>query len=178
MSSDSTRLSFSVSGTVAVDDALRQALDDRRLADARLADQDRIVLGAPLQDLNGPADLVIAADHRVELPVARALGQVDRVFLERLALALGLGRPDVGATAHGLDRAGERLLVEAGVLEHAAGLALVVGERDEEQLARDELVAALGGFLVGEVERVGEVARDADLAAGALDLRQPSDRRS
>ena len=32
---------------VAVDDAQRQALDDRGLADARLADQHRIVLGAP-----------------------------------------------------------------------------------------------------------------------------------
>ncbi len=32
---------------VAADDALGQALDDGRLADARLADQHRIVLGAP-----------------------------------------------------------------------------------------------------------------------------------
>ena len=34
-------------GHVAVDDALGQALDDGRLADARLADQHRVVLGAP-----------------------------------------------------------------------------------------------------------------------------------
>jgi hypothetical protein len=44
-------------------------------------------------------------------------------------------------------------LRQARVLEHAAGLALVVGEREQEQLAGDELVAALGGFLVGQVER-------------------------
>ena len=34
-------------GHVARDDALREALDDRRLADAGLADQHRVVLGAP-----------------------------------------------------------------------------------------------------------------------------------
>ena len=52
---------------LAVDDALRQAFDDRGLAHAGLADQHRVVLGAPLQDLDRAADLVVAADHRVEL---------------------------------------------------------------------------------------------------------------
>ena len=58
---------------LAVDDALREPFDDRGLADARLADQHRIVLGAPLQDLDRAADLVVAADHRIELALrARA----------------------------------------------------------------------------------------------------------
>ena len=79
-------------GHFAVDDALREAFDDRGLADARLADQHRVVLGAPLQHLDGAADLVVAADDRVELALARALGQVDGVLLQRLALAFGLLR--------------------------------------------------------------------------------------
>ena len=58
---------------VAVDDALRQALDDRGLADAGLADQHRIVLGAARQHLDGAADFLVAADHRIELAVARGL---------------------------------------------------------------------------------------------------------
>ena len=62
------------------------------------------------------------------------------------------------------------------LLEQAAGVALVLREREQEQLARDELVAALDGFLVGQVEQVVEVARDRDLAAGALDLGQAVDR--
>ena len=37
---------------VLVDDPLRQALDDRRLAHARFADQNRIVLGSPAKDLD------------------------------------------------------------------------------------------------------------------------------
>ena len=54
-------------GHFVVDDALREAFDDRGLAHARLADQHRVVLGAALQDLDHAADLVVAADHRVEL---------------------------------------------------------------------------------------------------------------
>ncbi len=53
-------------------DALREALDDRGLADAGLADQHRVVLGAPRQHLHDAADLVVAADHRVELAATGA----------------------------------------------------------------------------------------------------------
>ena len=60
-------------GDVAVDDALGEALDDRRLADAGLADQHRVVLRAAGEDLDHAADLVVAADHRVELVVLGGL---------------------------------------------------------------------------------------------------------
>ena len=52
---------------VAAGDPLGQALDDRGLADAGLADQDRVVLGPAGEDLDDPADLLVAADDRVEL---------------------------------------------------------------------------------------------------------------
>ncbi len=82
---------------VAVDDAQRQALDDRRLADAGLADQHRVVLRAPRQDLDRAADLLVAADHRVELAVARRLGEVAGIFLQRVVGVLG--RRVVGGAA-------------------------------------------------------------------------------
>ena len=69
MSSAITRRSRSDSGHVAVDDPLGEALDDRGLADAGLADQDGVVLGAAGEDLDDAADLVVAPDHRVELAV-------------------------------------------------------------------------------------------------------------
>ena len=62
---------------LAVHDALREPLDDRGLADARLADQHGIVLGAPLQHLDRAADLVVAADHRIELALLGARRQVE-----------------------------------------------------------------------------------------------------
>ena len=78
-------------GHVAAHDALRQPLDDRRLADARLADQHRVVLGAPAEHLDDAADLLVPADHRVELPVACGIGQVAAVLLQGLVGGLGVG---------------------------------------------------------------------------------------
>ena len=77
-------------GHVAVDDAPGQALDDGGLADAGLADQHRVVLGAARQHLDDAADLLVAADDRVDLAVAGALGEVPAVLLERLELLLGV----------------------------------------------------------------------------------------
>ena len=78
-------------GHVAGDDPLGEALDDRRLADARLADQHGVVLGAPAEHLDHAADLVVAADHRVELALLGDLGEVAPEALERALLLLGLG---------------------------------------------------------------------------------------
>ena len=78
-------------GDVAGGDALRDPLDDGGLADARIADQHRVVLGAAREDLHRAADLLVAADDRVELAVAGQLGQVARVLGQRLVLPLGLG---------------------------------------------------------------------------------------
>ena len=67
-------------GHVAARDALRDALDDRRLADAGLADEHRVVLGAAREHLHHAADLLVAADHRIDL-AARARASVrSRVY--------------------------------------------------------------------------------------------------
>ena len=66
-SSEITRLFFSVSH-VALDDAGGEALDDGGLADARLADEHRVVLGAAGQHLDDPTDLLVAADDGSSLP--------------------------------------------------------------------------------------------------------------
>ena len=73
-------------GHILIDDAPGQPFDDGCLADTRLADEHRIVLGAARQHLNDAANLLVAADHRIELAAARELGEVAAVFLERLVL--------------------------------------------------------------------------------------------
>ena len=75
-------------GHVLPDNPLRQPFDDGGLADAGLADEDRVVLGAPRQHLDHAPDLVVAADDRIELALARELGEVAAVALERLIRAL------------------------------------------------------------------------------------------
>ena len=59
--------SFSPSGTSPATIALREPLGDRGLADTGLADQHRVVLRAAREDLDHAADLLVAADHRIEL---------------------------------------------------------------------------------------------------------------
>jgi len=65
-----------------VDDSLRDALDDRRLADARVADQGWVVLRAPGEHLDRLLDLVGAADHRVELSFACHRCEIAAVLVE------------------------------------------------------------------------------------------------
>ncbi len=69
---------------IAGHDTLGEAFHNCGLAHTGLADQHRVGLGAPAQDLDHTADLLVTADHRVEFAVARTRGQVGRELLERL----------------------------------------------------------------------------------------------
>ena len=64
-------------GNVSRDNALGETLDDGGLADAGLANEDRVVLGAPGEDLHDAADFLIAADDRVERALLGECCEVD-----------------------------------------------------------------------------------------------------
>jgi hypothetical protein len=147
-------------GHFAGDDALRQAFDDGGLAHAGFADQHGVVLGAALQHLDGAADFLVAADDRVELAQAGALGQVHAVFLERLALAFGIGAVHALAAAHGVDGRLERLAAQAVFLRDLADVGLAVGHGQQEEFAGDELVIALDGFLLGGLQQLAQLGAD------------------
>src|SRR6185437_5314692 len=65
-------------------DASGETFDDRGLADARLADQHRVVLRAARQDLHHALDLGLAADDGVELAFGGELRQVAPELVEEL----------------------------------------------------------------------------------------------
>ena len=71
---------------VAVDDLLRQSFDDCGLADARLADEHRVVLGAAAEHLLHALELVLASDERIELVLHRRFGQVAAEFCQQRRL--------------------------------------------------------------------------------------------
>ena len=119
---------------VAGDDPLGEALDDRGLADAGLADQHRVVLGAAGEDLDDAADLVVAADDRVELALLGGLREVAAEALERLVLLLRALVGDAVRAADLLDRLERCRRAWAGGLD---GL----GEREQQVLGGDVLVA-------------------------------------
>jgi hypothetical protein len=81
-------------GDVAADDALGEAFDDGGLADARLAEEDGVVLGAAAEDLHDALDLVLRPiTGRACLP--GEFGEVAAEGVEGggLALALALRGP-------------------------------------------------------------------------------------
>ncbi len=55
-------------GHIVVNDPLGETLDDGGLADAGLAEEDGVVLGATAEDLHDAFDFIGTADHRIEVP--------------------------------------------------------------------------------------------------------------
>jgi hypothetical protein len=145
-------------GDVAGDNALGKALDDRGLADTRLADEDRVVLRAAREHLHDAADLVVAADDGVELAVAGGLREVAAVLLERLVLVLGLGVGHAVRAAHLGHGLRQRRLRRAGLAQRVAGGRAVAGQREQDVLGGDVLVLELAHLVLGGVEDLDELA--------------------
>ena len=81
---------------------------DGGLADAGLADQHGVVLGAPGQHLDGAADLLVAADDGIDLALGGERGQVAGIALERVVGLLGRGAVGGAALADVVDGLVER----------------------------------------------------------------------
>jgi len=162
-------------GYFAVDDALGEAFDNGGLAHARLADQYRIILGAALQHLDRAADFVVAADYRIELAGARALGQIQAIFGERFALTFSIRAVHRIAATHRVDRRQNRFRLAAMLFEQLAGFAFVLGQRKQVKIRGDELVIAFHRHLVDEVQKLVELRRNGQLGIHALHLGQAFD---
>ncbi len=166
---------------VAVRDPLRKALDDGGLADAGLADQDRVVLGPPREDLHDPLDLGLAPDHRVELALGRELGQVAAELVQELgrllAFALGRGagsarRPCTALAAAGTGQHPDHLvadLLRIGVeVEQDArrDTFVLTDQTEQDVLGADVVVAKAERLAQRELEHLLRSRRERNLAGG------------
>ena len=167
-------LSSKVFRHVAPHDAHRQPLDDGGLADARFADEDRVVLGAAGQNLNGPSDFLIAADNGIDLTVAGGVGQVAGVFFQRLVVVLGVAVIRGPALAELNDRLVQRLNRHPGIGDRlGSGRAGGHGYRQQQLLGGDEAVARFLGDFHGLLKQPRRFRGQVRLrGAGAFDLRQ------
>src|SRR6185437_2856048 len=157
-------------------DPLGEALDDGGLADARLADQHRVVLRPARQDLHHALDLVHAADDRVELALGGELGQVAAELVEQLGALLALlGR--TGTCALAATRAGEHpddlvsdpLGVGVEVEQDPGGNALVLADEAEQDVLGADVVVAEGQrFAQRELQDLLRARRERDLAGRDL----------
>ena len=165
------RLRFQVLGNVAVDDPAGDTLGDGGLADTGFADEDRIVLRAPRQDLQHAANLLVTADHRVELARPSLLVQVDGVFAQRVELLLGGLRIDRRPLAEGADRLDQLLLRRAVAFQNVGSRPALGHEGQQQVLDRSVLVAEILREVHGALDHLRRILRK-ELVAATLDPRQ------
>ena len=120
-------------GHVAAHDALGQPLGNRRLADPRLADQDRVVLRSAAEDLDDAPDLLVSTDDRVELAVAGSIGQVPAVLGQGLVGRLRVFRRHALAPSDLGQGCEDFLLTDADGRQNPGGRAGWLGREDGEQ---------------------------------------------
>ena len=157
-------------GHVSHVDAAGEPLDDRGLADARLADQDGVVLRAAREHLDDAADLLVASDDGVDLAPPRQIREVPRVALQGLVLVLGVRVRDARRAPDLFQGLEESVLLRARGGEALAGVPLF-GESDQEVLGRDVLVAELLRGLERRVEDARQVASGPRLGGRAGHVR-------
>ncbi len=157
---------------VPVDDAQREALRDRGLTHAGFTDQNRVVLGPTAQHLHRAPNLVITTDDRVDLALLGSLGQIARVFLERLIALFGRGRIRRAALAQIVDRGVEFLRRYSARIERILGARVHHGQSHQHTLHRDEAVARFLGNLLGLVEHAHKALLDINLPVAARHFRQ------
>src|SRR5207302_1551918 len=116
-----------------------EALDDGRLADAGLADEDGVVLRPPGEDLDDAPDLLVAPDDGVELAGPGGVGQVAAVALQGLVLVFRVLAGDAVAAPDLLEGLEELLPVDADA----------VGQGQQQMLGREVLVVEIGPGGVG-----------------------------
>ena len=147
---------------VAVDNLAGEALGDGGLADAGVAHEQRVVLLAPAQHLDGAHHLGLAPDQRVDAADLGLLVEVDAVGVERVlrlllavlaalavlvlvhpahVLGVGHARPLGDAVRDVLHR------LEAGhllLLQEEGGVALALGEDGDQHVGARDLLAPGG----------------------------------
>ena len=142
-------------GHLPAGDQLCQSFDDRRLPDSGLADQDRVVLFSPAEDLGDALDLGLAPDGRIQLPLACKSRQVAAEVIQRRRLGLlfaasrrcrggrGRRRAPRGASparrphvrAQDLERLGARFVYgHAQGIEDLGGDSLALAQQPQEQV--------------------------------------------
>ena len=159
-------------GYFVVHDTLGQALHDGCLAHAGFTDQHRVVLGAPLKNLDTAANFLVAANHRVQLALLGQLGQVYGVFFQRLSVFFGIGVNNLFATTHVIDGFFQCLSVRTSLFENIGQCTLQVECCQHENFAGDILITPLLRQLVTQVQNFDQFIGKADLTLRAADAGQ------
>ena len=172
-------------GDFALNDAAGEALGNRGLADAGVADIERVVLRAAAQDLDRALDLRLAPDQRVDLAAFGLLVQIDAIGVECVMAALlallaallllgALHAPGLGAARRLGDAVRDVIdRIEPShvlLLQEIDGVALALGEHRDKHVGAGDLLAP-GGLDVdrGALQHALETCRRLRILAMAGD---------
>src|SRR5215510_8309867 len=143
-------------GDVARDDAQGESFYYRRFADARITDQDGVVLRFSEQRLNDEADLLIAPDDWHELPLPREFAQIAAEAFEQRARARSLPQ-HLACTALRLRRLFHRLGLHSRIAQRRAQALLATIQRGGQKVGRlDKFGVSPLGDLEREVDQVAQ----------------------
>ena len=163
------------------DDALRQSFDDGRLADARFADENGVVLRLAGQDADHVSDLVVTADDRVHLLLSRALDKVGAVFFKGLVGVLRRVVCHALIAADGLQSLQNGFFFDViGAEQVFQRIVRAVDQGKQQMLDGDEVVLHALGKLFRLRQCLIDLARDIEavgLPAGAGHARELVDLR-
>ncbi len=160
---------FQAFWNIAVDHALRQPFNDGGFTHAGVADESRVVLGAPGEDLDDPADLLITPDDRIHLALASQGSQVTAVFFESLVGGFGILRGNTLRATHVFQSLEDGILGQA-ILHQAAALS-ALGERQQNVLGRDVIVLHGAGMALGGGQNISCRAGKPHFGSRAVDTR-------
>ena len=130
------------------------------------------------------ANLLVAPDDGVELPLRRGVGQIAGVALERVVGLLGRCAVGRAALAQIVDRGIEPNRRDAGVRQNFRGLGFLLhGKGEQKPLDGDIAIPGLLGDLLGLIQDLRQLRRDIKLpracpgnfrylGQGLLDARQ------
>ncbi len=154
-------------GHLVTHDALGEPLDDGGLADARLADQHGVVLGAPRQNLDDALDFRLPADDRIELALAGQLGEVPGELVEDRGLGALLGPRVVLVTQERQGLLADLVEARPEGFEDLGRYRLpFLHEPEEKVLGADVVVPELAGFFDAQLEDPLGLGRERHLAEG------------
>ena len=153
---------------IARNNTLCQAFYDCSLANARLADKNRVVLGAAAQNLNGTANLFDATNNWIKLSLASKVGHIATVLLQGLKLRLCILRGYAFIATELVVDLFYALSSNAGVAKNPTCISVVICQRSEQMLGGNVGISQLSGKLLGLVDNLEKVVANANLCSTYL----------
>ena len=138
-------------------DAQCQSFHNRRFSYSGFANQHRVVLRPAGKYLNYPANLLIPADHRIELSLLRSIDEVNPVTLQRLVLVLGMLVCDARAAAQFLECRQNILIADTTELQDVLSRATDFHQRQQQVFGGNEFILHRLRFALGGCQHLGQI---------------------